>query len=147
MEISSKNNNTRYQYFHMIKLGTTSEKKKNIVVFFIFICKKFWEKNLPKIKYQLEISSKIDNSRYKYFHMIKLGTTSEKKKNIAVFFIFICKKFWEKNLPKIKYQLEISSKIYNSRYKYFHRKKLGTASEKKKNIAFLLIFLCKKFVE
>ena len=89
----------------MIKLGTTSEKKKNIAVFFIFLCKKFWEKSFQKIKYQLEISSKNDNSRYKYFHVIKLGTTSEKKKNIAVFFIFLCKKFWEKNLRKIKYTI------------------------------------------
>ena len=84
----------------MIKLGITSENKNNITVFFIFLCKKFWEKNLKKIKYQLEISRKNNNSRYKYFHMIKLGTTSENKKNITVFFIFLCKKFWEKNLKK-----------------------------------------------
>ena len=45
-----------------------------------------------KIKYQFEISSKNDNSRYKYFHMKKLGTASQKKKNIAFFFIFLCKK-------------------------------------------------------
>ena len=70
----------------MIKLGTTSEKKKNISVFIIVLCIKFWEKNILKIKYQLKISSKNDNSRYKYFHMIKLATTSERKKIIAVFF-------------------------------------------------------------
>ena len=77
--------------------------------------------------------------------MIKLGTTSEKKKNIAVFFIFLCKK--EKNFQKIKYQLEISSKNDNSRYKYFHMIKFGTTSEKKKNIAVFFIYLCKKFWE
>ena len=49
-----------------------------------------------KIKYQFEISSINDNSRHKYFHMIKLGTTSEKKKNIAVFFIFYTKNFEKK---------------------------------------------------
>ena len=48
----------------MIKLGTTTEKKKNIAVFFIFLCKKFGEKNLKKIKYQLEKLRKNDNSRY-----------------------------------------------------------------------------------
>ena len=109
-EISSKNNNSRNKYFYMIKLGTTSEKKKNITVFFIFFCKKCWEKKFLKIKYQLEISSKNNNSRYKYFHMIKLDTTSKKKKNITVFFIFSCKKFWEKKFQKMKHQMEISSK-------------------------------------
>ena len=69
----------------MIKLGSASEKKINFAVFFIFLYKKFWEKNFQKIKYHLEIPSKNDNSRYKYFHVIKLGTTSENKKNITVF--------------------------------------------------------------
>ena len=85
----------------MIKLGTTFKKKKNITVFLIFLCKKFREKNFHKIKYQLEISSKNDNSKYKYIHMIKLGTTSKKKKNIAVFLIFLYKKFWEKIVKKL----------------------------------------------
>ena len=129
----------------MIKLGTTSQKKKNIAVFFIFLCKKFWENNFQKIKYQLEILSKNNNSKSKYFSMIKLGTTSEKKKNIAVFFVFLCNKCWEKNFRKIKYQLEISSKNNNSRYKYFHVIKLGTTSKKKKNFAVFFIFLSKKF--
>ena len=118
----------------MIKLGTTSEKKKNIAVFFIFLCKQFWEKDFQKIKYHLEIPSKNDNSRYKYFHVIKLGTTSERKKNITVFFIFLCKKFWEKDFQKIKYQLEISSKNDNSRYYYFRRKKLGIKSKLNPNL-------------
>ena len=131
----------------MLKLGTTSEKKKNIPVlfFFIFLCKKFWEKKFQKIKYQFEVSSKNNNSWYKYLHMIKLGTTSEKKKNIAVFFIFFMQKIWEKNFQKIKYQLEISSKNDNSRYKYFHMIKLCTTSQNKKNIAAIFIFLFKKF--
>ena len=147
MEISSKNDNFRYEYYHVIKLGTASEKKKNIAVFLIFLCTKFWEKNFQKIRYQLEISSIIDNSRYKYFHRKELGTAFEKKKNITVFFIFSCKKFWEKNFQKMKQQLEISSKNNNSRYKYFHMIKLGTTSEKKKNIAVFFIFSCKKFWE
>ena len=99
----------------MIKLGTTSEKKK-ILLFFLF----FNAKNFQKIKYQLEISIKNDTSRFKYFQMIKLGTTSKRKKNITVFFIYLCNKFLQKNFQKIRYQLEISSKNDNSRYKYFH---------------------------
>ena len=47
----------------------------------------------------MEISSKNDNSKYKYFHMIKLGTTFKKNKNIAAFFIFYAKNF-EKNILK-----------------------------------------------
>ena len=84
----------------MIKLGTTSEKKKNIDVFFIFSCKKFWEKNFQKIKYELEISRKNDNFRYKYFHMIKLGTTSEKTKEIDFFLFFYAKNFEKKIFKK-----------------------------------------------
>ena len=50
----------------------------------------------------MEISIKNDNSRYKYFHMIKLGTTSEKKKNVTVFFIFFfAKNFEKKNFKKL----------------------------------------------
>ena len=104
-EIYSKNHIFRYYFFHRNKWGITSKKKKNSVAFYIFLCEKFWEKNFQKIKYQLEISSKKNNTRYKYFHMKKLGTTSEKKKKIAVFFIFLCKKFWEKDFQKIKYQI------------------------------------------
>ena len=89
----------------MIKLGTTSEKKKNIAVFLIFLCKKFWEKNFQKIKCQLEISSKNRIFRYKYFHRKKLSNTSKKKENVAVNFIFLRNKFWEKNFEKIKYSI------------------------------------------
>ena len=48
------------------------------------------------------------------------------------FLFFYVKTFTKKNFQKIKYQLEISSKNYNSRYKYFHRKKLGTTTKKKR---------------
>ena len=60
------------------------------------------EKEFQKIKYQLqlEISSKNDNSRYKYFHMIKLGTTSQNKKNITVFFYFFMQKILKKRISK-----------------------------------------------
>ena len=76
MEISSKNKNSRYKYFHVIKLSTTSEKN------------------------QLDISSKIDYSRYKYFHRTKLGTASEKKENIAFFFIFFMQKILKEKFSK-----------------------------------------------
>ena len=74
---------------------------------------KILKKNFKQINYQLEISSKNDNSRYKYFHRKKLGTTSKKKKNIAVFFICLCKKFKKKNFRKIKNQVQ---KIDYKRY-------------------------------
>ena len=50
--------------------------------------------------YQLEISSKKNNSRYKYFHMIKLGTTSEKKKKILLFYLFFYVKNFERKIFK-----------------------------------------------
>ena len=90
--MSSKNINSRYKYFDMIKLGTTSKRKKNITVYFIYLCNNFLEKNLQKINYQLEVSSKNDNSGYKYLQMIKLSTTSKKKK-YCCFFYFIMQKF------------------------------------------------------
>ena len=76
----------------MIKLGTTSKKKNNIIFFLFFYAKNLERKIFKKIKYQLEISINNDNSRYKYFHMLKIGSTSKKKKNIALFLIFLCNK-------------------------------------------------------
>ena len=107
-----------------------SKKKKNIPVFFIFLCKKFWENNFQKINYQFEISREtiiLDISTFTWYNYVP----RPKRKKILVFFIFLCKKFWEKNFQKIKYQLEISSKNDNYRYKYFLKIKLGTKSEKK----------------
>ena len=64
MKISSKNHFKGISTFMEINEVLHPKKKTNIAVFLIFLCKLFLEKNFQKIKYQLEISSKNDNSRY-----------------------------------------------------------------------------------
>ena len=61
------------------------------------------------------------------------------------FLLFNVKNFKKKIFKKLSIRLEIASKNDNCRYLYFHSKKLGTTSKKKKYNGVFLYFYVKNF--
>ena len=84
----------------MIKLGTTSKKKKNIAVFLFFYAKNFEKKMFKKLSINWRYQVKTIFSDITTFIEIN-EVLHPKRKKILLFFLF----FYAKNLKKIKYQI------------------------------------------